>query len=67
MSVSYLNAQKSKYRITLELDVHNDFNPHQVNWERLLDIGDNETVESYVEDLDLPVAWWYFEALKVYP
>jgi hypothetical protein len=57
MSVSYLNAQKSKYRITLELDVHDDFNPHQVNWERLLDIGDNETVESYVEDLDLPVAW----------
>ena len=57
MSVSYLNAQKSRYRITLDLEVLGDFNPHQVNWERLLDIGDNETVESYVEDLDLPVAW----------
>ena len=57
MSVSYLNAQKSRYRITLELDVQNDFNPHQVNWEKLFDLEDNESVESYVEELDIPDSW----------
>ena len=58
MSVSYLNAQKSRYRITLELDVQNDFNPHQVNWEKLFDLEDNESIESYVEELDIPDSWW---------
>ena len=57
MSVSYLNAQKSKYRITLELDVHDDFNPHQVNWDKVFDLGDNESVEAYVEELSTPDAW----------
>lgn len=57
MSVSYLNAQKSRYRITLELDVQNDFNPHQVNWEKLFDLEDNESIESYVEELDIPDSW----------
>jgi len=57
MSVSYLNAQKSRYRITLELDVQNDFNPHQVNWDKLFDLEDNESVESYVEELDIPDSW----------
>jgi len=57
MSVSYLNAQKSRYRITLELDVQNDFNPHQVNWDKLFDLEDNESVESYIEELDIPDSW----------
>jgi len=52
MSVSY--AQKQKFRITLELDVYDDFNPHNVDWEKLLDIQGNESVGSYVEDLSAP-------------
>lgn len=53
MSNSYLLAQKNKYRITLEVDVMSDFNPHQINWNKLFDLEDNESVESYVEDLNV--------------
>lgn len=53
MSQSYLVAQKNKYRITLELDVMNDFNPHQIDWNKLFDLESNEKVKSYVEDLSV--------------
>ena len=53
MSQSYLAAQKNKYRITLELDVMNDFNPHQIDWNKLFDLEGNEKVKSYVEDLSV--------------
>ena len=57
MPVSYYNAQKNRYRITLELDVHDDFNPRDINWDKVFDLGGNESVEAYVEELDLPVSW----------
>ena len=57
MSVSYLSVQKSKYRITLDLEVLGDFNPHQVNWDKVFDLGDYESVEAYVEELSTPDAW----------
>ena len=41
----------NKYRITLELDVLDDFNPRQINWEKVLDIGEDECVVSYTEEL----------------
>jgi len=50
-------AQKQKYRITLELDVMEDFNPHQINWEELFDLGGDEKVEAYVEDLNTDHLW----------
>ena len=56
MSLSY--AQKQKVRVTLELDVFEDFDaPHQVDWERVLDIQGNESVTAYVETLSLPDRW----------
>ena len=54
MSVAYLAAQKQRFRITLELDVQGDFNPHNLDWEKVLDIQGNEKVVAYVEDLDTP-------------
>ena len=57
MSVSYNHGIKSKYRITLELDVLDDFNPRQIDWRKVLDMQDNETVESVIEDLSNPVSW----------
>ena len=57
MSVLYSQAQKSKYRITLELDVLDDFNPQHINWDKVLQLEDNETVESYIEDMSNPVSW----------
>ena len=57
MTVSNIYGQKSKYRITLELDVLDDFNPHQIDWRKVLDMQDNETVESIIEDMSNPVSW----------
>jgi len=57
MSVSYNHGIKTKYRITLELDVLDDFNPRQIDWRKVLDMQDNETVESVIEDLSNPVSW----------
>jgi len=57
MSVSYSVAQKSKYRITLELDVMEDFDPHQIHWEDVFELKRNESINAYVEDLQIPEQW----------
>ncbi len=57
MPVSYAKSTKSKFRVTLDLEVQEDFNPHNIDWEKLLDVQGNEKVSSYVEDLDCPVRW----------
>ena len=57
MTVSYTYGQKTKYRITLELDVQDDFNPRQIDWDKVFEIQDNESVESYIEDMSNPVSW----------
>jgi len=57
MPVLYSQATKSKYRITLEVDALSDFNPHQIDWRKVLDMQDNEEVESIIEDLSNPVSW----------
>ena len=57
MTVLYSQATKSKYRITLEVDALSDFNPHQIDWRKVLDMQDNETVESIIEDMSNHVSW----------
>ena len=57
MPSSYLLAQKNKYRITLELDVLGDFDPHQIDWEKLFKLEPAEKCEAYVEDLSTPDRW----------
>ena len=57
MSVLYSQAQKSKYRITLEVEGLSDFNPKQIDWAKVLEIQDNESIESYIEDMSNPVSW----------
>ena len=57
MPVLYSQATKSKYRITLEVDALSDFTPHQIDWRKVLDMQDNETVESIIEDMSNPVSW----------
>ena len=59
MSVVYSQAQKQRYRITLELDVLGDFNPHQLDWEKLFKLEPAEHCEAYVEDLSTPDRWWF--------
>lgn len=57
MPSSYYLGTKQKYRITLELEVLEDFDPHQIKWEKTLDLQANEKVSSYVEDLSRPDRW----------
>tara|TARA_B000000437_G_C11572831_1_gene276039 strand:- start:484 stop:657 length:174 start_codon:yes stop_codon:yes gene_type:complete len=54
---SFTLAQKQRYRITLDLNVLGDFNPHDIDWQKLLDIQGSESVETYVEDLSTPYEW----------
>lgn len=49
--------QKAKYRVTLEIDVMDDFNPHNIDWEKVLDVQGNESITAYVEDLSTPDRW----------
>lgn len=57
MSVAYQKAQKQRYRITLELDVFDDMNPHQIQWDKVLELEPAERCSAYVEDLSLPDRW----------
>ena len=50
---SYLTSHKTKYRITLELDVMQDFNPYEINWRKVFDLQSSEKVKSYIEDLSI--------------
>ena len=58
MSVLYSQAQKSKYRITLDITVQEDFNPQQIDWRKVLDLQGNESVQSYTESLSTPDRWY---------
>ena len=57
MSVLYNQSVKSKYRITLELETLSDFNPHDISWEKVFELQDNEKEESVIEDMSNPVSW----------
>ena len=58
MSVIYTQAQKQRYRITLELETLEDFDPHQIDWESLFELeGSERVIDSYVEDLSIPNRW----------
>ena len=57
MSVLYSQAAKSRCRITLDITTLDDFNPSQIDWRKVLDLQDNESVESVIEDLRNPVSW----------
>ena len=59
MSVAISQAQKQRYRITLDIEVLEDFNPHNIDWETLFELeGNEQVIDSYVEDLSNPVRWW---------
>lgn len=57
MPTVYHQSQKSKYRITLEIEALSDFDPHQINWEKLFKLEGNESCDAYIEDLSNPGRW----------
>ena len=58
MTVSNYFGQKTKYRITLELDVLDDFNPREIDWRKVLDMQEIEDCRCYIEDVDLPLNYY---------
>ena len=58
MTVSNYFGQKTKYRITLELDVLDDFNPREIDWRKVLDMQEIEGCKCYIEDVDLPLDYY---------
>ena len=58
MTVTNIYGQKTKYRITLELDVQDDFNPRQIDWDKVLGIQENEDCKCYVEEIDSPLDYY---------
>ncbi len=54
MPVTNTHRTTERYRITLEVCVENDFNPQQIDWRKVLDLQDNESVNSYTESLSIP-------------
>ena len=58
MSVLYSQATKSKYRITLELDVLDDFNPREIDWRKVLTMEENEDCKCYIEEIDCPLDYY---------
>ena len=52
MPVTNAYCIPTKYRIPLELDVLDDFNPRQINWEKVFDLAEDESVDCYIEELD---------------
>lgn len=50
--VSYLSAQKQKVRITLELEVFEDFDARNIDWEKLFNLEPAESVDAYIEEFD---------------
>lgn len=47
-------AQKSKYRVTLEISAYDDFIPQNIDWEKVLEMQPSESVDAYIEDLSRP-------------
>jgi hypothetical protein len=42
----------------LELEVLEDMNPLQIQWDKVLQLEPAESVRAYVEDLSTPDRWW---------
>jgi len=51
MSVLYTPTTNKTVRVTLTLQVQDDFNARQIDWRKLFELEDNEQVESYIEEL----------------
>jgi hypothetical protein len=52
MSVSYLVGQKKRVRLTVDLEVFEDFDARQIDFEKLFKLEPAEKVNVYVEDFD---------------
>ena len=57
-STIYHQTRKSKYRITLEIEAMNDFNPRDIDWNKLFGLEGSEYCDAYVESLSEDLHTW---------
>jgi len=53
MTLASLPGQLQKFRVTLEFNVLEDFNPHEINYERVFKLEPAESLSVTVEDMNL--------------
>ena len=46
-------ASKRKFSITLNFDVYEDFNPYEIDWNKIFQIEGQERLEVDIKNLDL--------------
>ena len=46
-------ATKKKYSVTLDFDVYEDFNPYEINWNKLFQIEGQEHLDVNIRNLDV--------------
>ena len=46
-------VSKKKYSVTLDFDVYEDFNPYEINWNKLLQIEGQEHLDVNIKNLDV--------------
>ena len=51
MSVLYTPTKNKQVRVTLTLSVQSDFNARQIDWRKLFELDEDESVESYIEEM----------------
>ena len=56
-STIYQQAQKQRYRVTLDIEALSDFNPQDIDWDKLFGLEGSEYCRAYVENLSNPDVW----------
>jgi len=44
-------VSKKRYQITLDFDVYNDFNPYEIQWNKLFQIEGQENLDVEIRDI----------------
>jgi len=44
---------KKKYSVTLDFDVYEDFNPYEIQWNKLFQIEGQEKLDVNIKDIDI--------------
>ena len=46
-------VSKKKYSVTLDFDVYEDFNPYEINWNKLFQIEGQEQLDVNIKNLNV--------------
>ena len=56
----YAQVSRQKFRVTLDFDVYEDFNPYEINWKKLFQIEGQEHLDVNIKNIDedLDTNWY---------